>query len=129
MEYNPSAEEVSPIATWFLLTESERRPAVFLGTSTDRIGTPSGQAVYATAAKSLGNWSAAPYVTLYYSGWEEELKVPFGVHVDLIHGFSLRPMYDGERTHLTATYSSHRFSVTALYIWLEKPGLAASIGF
>lgn len=130
VEYNPADEEICPVATLFVLTESARRPAVFLGTSSDRIGSPRGtQAYYATASKSLGSLPIAPYVTLHYGEWDENFKVPFGAHIDLVKGFWLRPMYDGERTHMTAGYSRDRFSVTALYVWLEKPGVAFSFGF
>ena len=43
VEYNPGADEVAPIANLLILTETRRRPALILGTSSDRIGTPSGQ--------------------------------------------------------------------------------------
>jgi hypothetical protein len=130
VEYNPAAEEIGPVATLFLFTESSRRPALFAGTSSDRIGSPRGkQGYYLTAAKSLGGIPIAPYVSLHYSEWDERFNVPFGAHADLAGGFWLRPMYDGERTHLTAGYSRDRFSVTALYVWLERPGVALSFGF
>ena len=129
-EYNPAAEEIGPVATLFLLTESAHRPAFFAGTSSDRIGSPRGkQAYYLTAAKNLGRIPVAPYASLHYSEWDERFNVPFGAHVDLPHGFWIRPMYDGARTHLTGGYSRDRFSVTALYVWLEQPGVAFSFGF
>ena len=99
-EVNAAVNEFVPIATWFLSTETKVRPALFLGTSSDRIGSPEGTTlVYATVAKNLGELPAAPYVTVGYSEWDAEWKVPFGVHVDLGEGFSFRPMYDGEETH------------------------------
>ena len=30
VEYNPVVGEIGPLVTWFLSTETERRPAVFL---------------------------------------------------------------------------------------------------
>ena len=39
---------------------AEDRPAVILGTSTDRIGTPSGRAIYATASKDLEHLTGLP---------------------------------------------------------------------
>lgn len=130
VEVNPGADEIAPIATLFLLTESGPRPALFLGTSSDRIGSPKGkQGYYLTAAKDLRRLRAAPYATLHYSEWDEGLNAPFGLHVDLTGGFWVRPMYDGHRTHLTAGYSRERVSLTALYIWLERPGVALSFGF
>ena len=54
VEYNLAVSEFNPLATWFLTTESGWRPAAFLGTSSDRIGSPEGeQAYYVTVAKSL----------------------------------------------------------------------------
>jgi hypothetical protein len=47
IEYNPKADSVSPLANLIAVPESRYRPAVILGTSSDRIGTPSGQSFYA----------------------------------------------------------------------------------
>ncbi len=130
VEYNPAAEEVGPLATFFVLTESARRPALFLGTSSDRIGSPAHrQSYYATVAKRLGSLPVAPYASLNYSEWEERLNVPFGVNVDLGHGFSARPMNDGRRPHLMASWSTDRVSVTALWVWFERAGAAVAVGF
>ena len=130
LEYNPVAGEVGPLATWFLLTETERRPALFLGTSSDRIGSPEGtQAGYATLAKYLPRVRTSPYVSVHYSGWDEEWNVPFGANVELGGGWSIQPMYDGNRTHLLATFATTRYSATALWAWLERAGVALSVGF
>ena len=43
VEFNAKADEVGPLVTWFLLTETSRRPALFFGTSSDRIGSPEGE--------------------------------------------------------------------------------------
>jgi hypothetical protein len=130
LEYNPVAGEVGPLVTWFLLTESERRPAAFLGTSSDRIGSPEGtQSYYLTVAKHLPALRASPYASLNYSEWDEGWNVPFGVHVDLGRGFSAQPMYDGHRTHLLGTYATRRFSATLVWAWLERVGVAMSAGF
>jgi hypothetical protein len=130
VEYNIVAAEVSPLATFFVMTETERRPAVFVGTSSDRIGSPEGmQAYYVTAAKYLPFIRTAPYVTLNYSEWDEGLNIPFGASVELGKGLSLRPMYDGQRTHLLGSWSGTRVSVTLIWAWLESAGAAVSFGF
>jgi hypothetical protein len=130
VEYNIAAQEVAPLATWFLMTEDDRRPAVFLGTSSDRIGSPEGtQSYYLTAAKAFPIVRVAPYVTVNYSEWDDGWNVPFGANVDLGRGFSLQPMYDGDRGHLTGSWSNDRMSVTALWVWFEHFGLAAAVGF
>ena len=129
VEYNIVANELSPLATWFVMTETERRPAVFFGTSSDRIGSPEGmQAYYVTTAKYLPFIRTAPYVTLNYSEWDEGLNIPFGANVELGRGFAVRPMYDGQRTHLLASWSTTRTSVTFIWAWLESAGVAVSFG-
>jgi hypothetical protein len=130
VEYNPGAGEVGPLATWFLATEAERRPALFVGTSSDRIGSPEGtQSYYLTAAKSLAFAPASVYASLNYSEWDRGWNVPFGAHIGLEHGITVQPMYDGHRTHLLGSWSNERFSVTLIWAWLERAGVAASVGF
>lgn len=130
VEVNPVAGEVGPLVTWFLLTEGERRPAVFLGTSSDRIGSPEGtQAYYLTGAKYLPPLRMSPYVSLNYSEWDKGWNVPFGANIELGRGFSLQPMYDGDRTHLLCSFATSRYSATLVWAWLERAGVAVSVGF
>lgn len=130
VEWNPGADELGPLATLFLLTEHERRPSVFLGTSSDRIGSPAGtQGYFLTVAKQFPGLRVAPYVTAHYSEWSERVLIPFGAHVDLGRGLSLQPMYDGDRSHLLGTWSNDRVSASVLWVWLERAGLAFSVGF
>ena len=130
MEYNPSADEVGPLATWFLMTEGERKPALFLGTSSDRIGSPKGtQSYYLTAAKRHPRWPVSGYVSLNYSEWDDGFNVPFGFEVDLGERFSVRPMYDGDRAHLMLNFLGHRYAVSLLWVWFERAGLSISVGF
>jgi hypothetical protein len=129
VEVNPAAGEIGPLATVFILTETETRPALFLGTSSDRIGSPEGtQGYYLTGSKHIPGTPFGPYATIHYSEWDEGLNFPFGVTIEMGYGFSLRPMYDGERSHLTANYFTGRFGASLLYIWLERFGAAVSVG-
>ena len=130
VEYNPVASEVGPLATCFLLTETERRPALFLGTSSDRIGSPAGtQAYYVTGAKYLPALHVSPYASLNYSEWDDGWNVPFGANIELGRGISVQPMCDGHRTHLLGTYATSRFSTTLIWAWMERAGAAVSMGF
>lgn len=132
IEWNPGENEVGPLANLFLLTEQLLRPALSLGTSSDRIGTEAGTtSVFLTAAKS-SPWSRLPvsgYVSLNWSESDDSFNVPFGGTLHLGERFSLRSMYDGERTHLLASANVGRVQVTALWIWLEQAGVALSTGF
>jgi len=130
VEVNPAADEVGPLLTWFVLTETERRPALFLGSSSDRIGSPKGtQSYYLTAAKYLPAARLSPYVSLNWSEWDERFNVPFGANVELGRGFSLQPMYDGHRSHLLGTWAGERVSATLIWAWYERAGAAVSLGF
>lgn len=130
VEANPSEEEFGPLVTWFLLTETETRPAVFVGTSSDRIGAPKGeQSYYLTAAKYLPRFRISPYVSLNYSEWDAGWNVPFGLNVEVGKGIVVRPMYDGNRTHLMGGWYGERFGVSLLWVWLERSGIAFSGGF
>ena len=53
VEYNPLSDGVSPLANLHLITETGSRPALIVGTSSDRIGTPRGQSYYFTLSKDL----------------------------------------------------------------------------
>ena len=124
-------EEVNPLATLFLLVETERRPAVFLGTSSDRIGSPKGrQAYYATLSKYLPWARTAANVTLNYSEWDRGINVPFGAATDLGRSLAVRYMYDGARSHaLLDRFIGERLGVSLMYVWFEIFGVAVHGGF
>ncbi len=130
VEINPAADEVGPLLTWFLLTEGAKKPALFFGTSSDRIGSPEGeQSYFLTAAKRHPSWPVSAYVSLNYSEWDEAFNLPFGVEFELGQRFSLRPMYDGQRSHLMLNYSGKRFGASLIWVWLERAGIAFSTRF
>lgn len=112
------------------MTESDRRPAVFLGTSSDRIGSPEGtQSYFATVSKRFGASRFSAYASLNYSEWDRGFNVPFGVEVWLGESFTVRPMYDGDRAHMMLNYVRERWSVSLLAVDLEHPGISFAVGF
>lgn len=132
IEWNPGAEEVGPLANLFLFLETHWRPALALGTSSDRIGSEAGtSSVFLTAAK---RWPSprvplSGYVSLNWSETDDGFNIPFGGTVHLGGRIDLRGMYDGQRTHLLASVPVGRLTVSALWIWLEHAGVAISAGF
>ncbi len=131
VEYNAQVGELNPLATLFVVVEGERRPALFLGTSSDRIGSPEGrQAYYATASKYVPVLRTSLNATLNWSEWDEAFNVPFGAAVELGRGFSARYMYDGEQSHaLLDRFIGDRWGVSLMAIWLEDFGFAVHGGF
>jgi hypothetical protein len=129
VEWNAQADELGVVANWRALAETERRPALMFGTSSDRIGTPSGQSYYATVSKSLPRLPLAPYAGVSWSAYEERLLVPFGVNVALPRGFSAMLMNDGVHTHLSATYARPGVAITLLAVERKHFGITVGTTF
>lgn len=121
---------MDPIANWYAVRETDRSPALILGTSSDRIGTPRGrQAVFLTASKQLGKLPIAPYFSLNYSGADQRFNYPFGAAFQIGDAWTLLPMYDGQRSHTTLTWSGKHVSVSLLYVWNRRFGVSLGLHF
>lgn len=129
---NPLAEKVSPLANWRALSETAVRPAIILGTSSDRIGTPSGQSFYLTASKDVSPWlrlPLAPYVGVAYGTYEDKARAIAGLNVYFPAGLSSLVIYDGVKVHPTVNWSRERHTVSFVLANGEDPGLSYSVVF
>jgi hypothetical protein len=102
LEWNPLGEDVRPIATWRVFDETESRPALILGTSSDRIGTTSGSAYTAVVTKDLEGWTGvpiSPYAGIYYGTEESEWDAVGGLMVRWSEDWSTYHMWDGRNLH------------------------------
>ena len=104
------------------------------GTSSDRIGTPEGQAYYFTLSKDLSNvngWPVAPYVGVAYGTFEDEIKAIAGLYVRLPRtGFASTMIHDGKSFHPTVEYRFlQRHVVSVLWVDTHDVGLAYSVAF
>ncbi len=132
VEYNPLAGKVSPLANVVAITETHHRPALILGTSSDRIGTPAGQSFYATFSKSLKHQTGlpiAPYVGVAYGTYEDRARIIGGLNITAGDRWSSTILFDGVRIHpiLNYTHGKHQFGII-----LERgrnPGVSYSISF
>ncbi|MBL8863786.1 MAG: hypothetical protein JNK02_17485 [Planctomycetes bacterium] len=91
-----------PIATWRVVDETESLPALILGTSSDRIGTSSGNAYTAALAKDLEAWTGlpiAPYAGIYYGTEEYEWDAIGGLLVRWDEDWASYHMWDGRNFH------------------------------
>lgn len=132
VEYNPLAKKVSPLANLVAMTETHTRPALILGTSSDRIGTSSGQSFYATLSKNLKHYTGlpvAPYVGVAYGTFEDRARVIGGLNINLSERWSSTILFDGVRIHplLNYTYGKHQFGV--IFERGRNPGTSYSISF
>jgi len=132
VEYNPLASDVHPVANWVALTETDRRPAIILGTSSDRIGTPNGTAVYLTASKDLEallNIPVAPYVGLAYGTYDSEVVPIAGANVCVGEHLTAGIIFDGHKLHPNATWTQGRHQIGFMLVYGKKPGIFYSVRF
>ena len=132
VEYNPLAGKVSPIANFVAITETHQRPAVILGTSSDRIGTPSGQSFYVTVSKSLKHYTRlpiAPYVGVAYGTYEDRARVIGGLNISISSRWSSTILFDGVRVHPLLNYTRGRHQFGMILERGRNPGASYSISF
>jgi hypothetical protein len=132
VEYNPLAGKVSPLANVVAVTETHKRPALILGTSSDRIGTPSGQSFYATLSKSLEHstgWPVAPYVGVAYGTFEDRARVIGGLNITAGERWSSTILFDGVRVHPTVNYTRGRHQFGVIFERGRHPGASYSVSF
>lgn len=132
IEYNPLAGKVSPLANLVVVTETRQRPAVIVGTSSDRIGTPSGQSFYATASKSLKTWTnlpISPYAGVAYGTFEDRARAIGGLNVAIGERWSSTILFDGVRVHPLVNYTFGRHQIGAMFERGRHPGVSYSVSF
>lgn len=131
IELNPVADRVGALANLRLVEETGRRPALLVGTSSDRIGTEEGQAYYGTLSKHLGEplgIPVAPYVGATWNDRDYEWRELAGLNW---HGgpFSITHIWDGENLHHTFDVGLGQATVGAILVDLEdSTHLGFSIG-
>ena len=132
IEYNPLAGKVSPLANLVAVTETHRRPAMIIGTSSDRIGTPSGQSFYATISKSLKHHTGlpiAPYVGVAYGTFDDRARVIGGLSITANEHWSSTILFDGVRVHPLANYTRGRHQLGVIFERGRNPGFSYSVSF
>ena len=132
IEYNPRASEVAPLMNLVLVTEKKRRPAWMIGTSTDRIGTPKGQAFFSTFSKNLKEATGlpiAPYVGAAFGTYEHRLRPIAGLTIFLPKGFSLIATFNGVHVHPLLNFTHGRHAWSLVMVKGRDPGMSYSIRF
>jgi hypothetical protein len=136
IEVNPRADQasgrVSPLVNYLAVTETEKRPALILGTSSDRIGTPTGQSFYATLSKNLKRETGlpiAPYAGVAYSTYEHRWLPLAGLSVNFTRNISATIIFDGVRVHPLVNYTRGRHAFSFVLAFANKPGFSYSISF
>ena len=134
VEVNPRSteEKANPLVNWLAVPEGTNTPAVIVGTSSDRIGTPGGQSFYATASKNLKRETKlpiAPYFGVAYGTYQDRLRYIGGVNVGFTEQLGSLVVFDGVHVHpmLNFSYRQHAFSV--ILVGGKEPAISYSIAF
>lgn len=136
IEFNPRAAEpgdrVNPLVNWVAMTETQQRPALIIGTSSDRIGTPRGQSFYATLSKNLKRETRlpiAPYAGISYGTYEHRWLPLAGLTVNFTNRLSSTVIYDGVRVHPLVNYVQGRHVFSFVLAFANRPGISYSVSF
>ncbi len=134
VEYNVKVGEVHPLITFIPVTETQNRPAIIMGLSSDRIGTPKGESsAYVTASKDLEHWTGlpiAPYAGVVYGMYEHKFRVIGGLNIRFHPKVTSLIQFDGVKVHPSITYSlNNTHAFTFLMIRGKDPGMTYTLSF
>lgn len=136
VEYNPLADDVGVIGNWLAVQETEDGPALIFGTSSDRIGTTHGRAVYGTLSKDLEHWTGlpiAPYAGLSYGGFDDEFEFIGGLGIRWTEKLRSTHLWDGENLHhILETTFGERHTIGLVLVDIDgdyELGVSYSVGF
>lgn len=132
VEYNPLADDVGALANVLVLPEQGHRPAILLGTSSDRIGTPEGRAFFGTLSKDLRNETGlplAPYAGASFGTFDDRWRPITGLKLDFTDRLDSTILFDGVKFHPTLNYTSGRHAFGLILVRGRHPGLSYSISF
>lgn len=133
IEYNPKVGEVRPLLTLIPVTETQNRPAIIFGVSSDRIGTPDGTSLYLTASKDLEHWTGlpiAPYGGIVWGSYEHKFRAIGGLNIRFHPRLSSLIQFDGVKVHPGATFTfNDTHALTFLMIRGKDPGMTYTFSF
>jgi hypothetical protein len=110
---------VAPLVNWLAMTETAQRPALMFGASTDRLGTPSGRAYYATLSKNLRpllRLPIAPYAGAAYGTYDARLRPIGGLNVSVTENLSALVTYNGVHIHSVVSLTRGPQTFSLLYL-------------
>lgn len=121
---------VRPYLDWVAITETGSRPALILGTSSDRIDLPYGQAYFATVSKNLSgemHLPISPYVGASYGTYDHKLRPIGGLNTNITRHISSLIIFDGVHVHPVVNVRIGQFGFSFMLINCRKPGGSVSM--
>lgn len=123
--------DLGPLANWRVLDETHTWPALIVGTSSDRIGTSTGRALYATLSKNLEpelGIPLSPYIGAAYGTRHNDFKGIGGASVFWSDRVSSTHLFDGVNVHHILSYQWNERVNTGLLL-VDGHHWGISVGF
>ena len=127
---NSGHTPVRPYLDWVAISESKSRPAVIIGTSSDRMDLPYGQAYFATVSKNLSgemHLPISPYVGASYGTYDHKLRPIGGLNTNITRHISSLIIFDGVHVHPVVSVRIGQFGFSFMLINCRKPGGSVSM--
>jgi len=111
LEFNPGEDELLPNFNYSPSLPSEHIPGIGLvsGTSSDRIGTPSGRSWFASLSLDPRAWGLdipiSGYAGMAYGTWANDTRAIGGVRWAVMDRLSATLQFDGEQLHAVTSYA------------------------
>lgn len=130
-DVRPITGDVSILANWRAISETDTRPALILGTSHDDFGTTSSQSYYGTLSKYLFSHEDVHFSGYAGATYIEQLNDlrPVGGAVISYDQWSTTFMYSGVDPHWVLSRRFDNQTVSFVLFAMEKPGLAYGVSF
>ena len=119
IEWNPKADDASPLINVHLVREARNRRAVIFGLSSDRIGTPYGKSLFLTASydlKAVSGLSLAPYVGVAHGTFEDKTRPIGGLNIRFSPSLSALAIFDGVHLHEVLSYERGRHGLSLVLV-------------
>ena len=112
--------------------EGLKAPAVMVGTGSDRIGTPGGQSIYATASNDLRRETKppiAPYFGLSYGTCRDSLRMIGGINLGCTESLNSMVIFDEVHVRTLVSFSHGRHVFAFRVVRSRQQGLSHSTSF
>ena len=129
LRYSDGDALVLPRFSWFISPEGQNHPSLLLGSASDRLSTPTGQAFFLTASKHIPNTPITPFISIKSNTTDGRTVFPYGINYALPNNYIIQAINDGDYTHLLFTKMMDRAAFSLLLARSQYFGFSVTYGF
>lgn len=129
LRYSDGDALILPRFSWFITPEGKNHPSLLIGSASDRLSTPVGQAFFVTASKHIPNSQFTPFISIKTNSYDGKTVFPFGVNYALPSNYVLQAINDGDYTHLLLTKMMDRAAFSFILARTKYVGFSVNYAF